>query len=218
MKWTMIDKIRNFYFNKYVVSPFAKKRYYLSYSFKHKALWFRVYKVGTRTIDNRIKADAEGRYIYSSAVAYLPAMYESYFKFAFVRNPVDRFVSGWTDKVLNQNYYKFDEATHSQMKQLSNFIIWVKQFDLEKSDEHLMAQYALIDTNNLNFLGRFERFEEDFAFVAKQIGLGDYNLEKLNVSNKKSSDVSEIDMRAIAQLYAKDIRLFYPELISLLDS
>lgn len=212
----MIDKIRHFYFNKYIISPLSDKRYYLSYSFKHKALWFRVYKVGTRTIDNRIKADANGRYIYSSAVGYLPELYKNYFKFAFVRNPIDRFISGWTDKVINQNYYNFDIDSHSQMKHLPNFINWVNQFDLEKCDEHLMAQYALIDLNNLDFLGRFERFEDDFAIVAKHLNLGHYDLEKLNASNQKKSEVSEQEQIAIAQLYAKDIRLFYPELIRLL--
>src|SRR5690606_774943 len=119
----MINKIRHFYFNKYLVKPFSKNRYYLSYDFKHKALWFRVYKVGTRTIDHQLKTGGDKRdYIYSSAVSYLPSMYKDYFKFAFVRNPIDRFLSGWKDKVINKNYFKFDTNQHEKMKDINNYI------------------------------------------------------------------------------------------------
>jgi hypothetical protein len=213
----LIDRIRHFYFNKYFVTPFSSRRYFVSYCFKHKALWYRVYKVGTRTIDQRIKDDANGNYIYSSAVGYRHQMYSDFFKFAFVRNPVDRFVSGWKDKVLNQNYYNFNPSKHEEMKDLDHFITWVEQFDLEHCDEHLRAQYAIIDTNHVDFIGRFERFEDDFKIVADRIGLKDYSMEKLNASGSKQLTIASETEQRIIRLYEKDARLFYPSLLDKLD-
>ncbi len=213
----VIDKLKHFYFNKYLVSPFSSRRYFISYCFKHKALWYRVYKVGTRTIDQRIKDDAKGAYIYSSAVGYRHQMYDDFFKFAFVRNPVDRFVSGWKDKVLNQNYYKFKPDEHEAMKDINTFIEWVGQFNLEQCDEHLRAQYAIIDTNHVDFIGRFERFEEDFKIVADTIGLKSYSMEKLNVSGSKKLSIEPDTEAKIIRLYEKDARVFYPELLNKLD-
>ncbi|MDX5326333.1 MAG: sulfotransferase family protein [Bacteroidota bacterium] len=207
-----LDKLRHFYFNKYVVSLFARKRYYLSYSFKYEALWFRNYKVGTRTIDKHLKMNSEPtEYIYSSNVGYNPKQYEGYFKFAFVRNPVDRFISGWKDKVINQNYFGFDQETHNSMKDLKNFIKWVGQMDLENCDEHLRAQYSLIDLNNIDFIGRFENFEQDLRIVADKIGMPyDENLH-LNSSGKKPLEISLDNRKAIQKLYRKDYRIFYPK-------
>lgn len=210
----IIEKIRNFYVNKYLISPFSGRRYFISYDFRHKALWFRNYKVATRSIDHHLKSNCKpGEYIYSSAVGYNPAMYKNYFKFAFVRNPVGRFVSAWKDKVLKQNYFKFPAEQHQDMKNIGNFIGWVEQRNLEICDEHLRAQYALIDLNNVDFLGRFEKFEEDFSHVAKTLEFKSQPDIKLNTTQEIKTDISNANHEDILKLYEKDVRLFYPELI-----
>ncbi|MEX2596943.1 MAG: sulfotransferase family 2 domain-containing protein [Salibacteraceae bacterium] len=212
----LINKLLHFYPNKYLFSHISSRKYYLSYCFEHKALWFRVYKVATRTINQRLINSSSGNYVYSSPVGYLPWRYEDYFKFAFVRNPLDRFVSGWKDKVLNQNYYQFSIEEHELMKNIETFIEWVSKFDLEQSDEHLRAQYSLIDLNNLDFLGRFENFENDFKIVSDRLGLRPYSKEKLNQSGRGQISLTNEQKHKIARLYEKDIRIFYPELIDLL--
>lgn len=211
-----INKILHFYPNKYIISNFTSKHYHLSYSFAHKALWYRVYKVGSRTINQRLMNDARGNYLYSSSVGYCPKYYRNYFKFGFVRNPVDRFVSCWKDKVLNKNYFGFSEDQRFKMKDIESFIDWVESEDIVMNDGHLIAQCKLIDLNNVDFIGRFERFEADFEVVAERLNLGDYSLEALNRTMDSSISTDESVKRRIVKLYEDDVRHFYPELLQLI--
>ena len=213
----MKNLVRNFYFNKYIISPFSKRKYHLSYDIRHKALWFRVYKAATRTIDHHLKKDSKsGEYIYSSEVGYKAGMYKKYFKFTFVRNPISRFLSAWKNKVLETNSFNFSEEEHEQMKNLDHFIDWVKKIDIKTCDEHLREQCSLIDLNNVDFIGRFENFEEDFEYVTRKIGISYQNKVHVNKSNELEFSISNKNKTDIAHIYSKDIRLFYPDDINLL--
>lgn len=209
----MLNKIKHFYINKYLVSPISKRKYFISYDFTHKALWFRVYKAATRTIDYHFnKACYKREYVYSSAIGYIPSMYKDYFKFAFVRNPITRFISAWKDKVLKENYFHFNKEEYEQMKNLDTFIEWVKTQDIMNCDEHIRAQNALIDLNNVDFIGRFESFESDFHFITEYIGIKFDNNLHLNPTHAYDDiDIPESSLRSIAMIYEKDIRIFYPD-------
>ena len=52
-------KFRHFYWNKYVLKLFKKERFFMSYSYRYKAIWFRNYKVASRTINNYLTADSK---------------------------------------------------------------------------------------------------------------------------------------------------------------
>ncbi len=209
-------KFKHFYLNKYVVRPFSKKKYYISYCYHHKALWFRVYKVATRTINHHLKEESpKGSYIYSSAVGYIPAMFKDYFKFAFVRDPKDRLFSAWKQKVVEQNYFNFSPEQHQSMQEFSNFVQWVSLLPITTCDEHLRAQTSLIDLNNLDFLGRFENFSNDFQYVAKKIGLSQYKPTHLNKSKvpKNTYEINPETEKLIKKIYEKDYRILYPHLL-----
>ncbi|MEA2077128.1 MAG: sulfotransferase family 2 domain-containing protein [Candidatus Marinimicrobia bacterium] len=206
----MLNKLKHFYVNKYIVSPFAKHKYYISYCFKHKALWYRNYKVASRTIDKMLRdSEGEKNYIYSSEVGYIPSRYKNYFKFAFVRNPEERFISAWKNLVLKRNYFKFHPEEYKKMKQLDNFVTWAKQWDKKSCDEHLRAQYALIDSENADFIGRMEYFDRDMEYVAGQIGIKYEKAQKLNVSTIEIDEISDALRSDIQDMYRKDYDLFY---------
>ncbi len=207
-------KLKHFYLNKYLITLFSKKKYFLSYNYKYKAIWYRTYKVASRTIDHHLKQECEpGEYIYASAMGYIPSMFSDYFKFAFVRNPENRFRSAWKDKVLRSNYFGFEEREHERMKDINHFISWVETLDVKNCDEHLMAQSSLVDMNNIDFLGRFEFFQEDFSYVAKKIGLKDFDTsQKLNKTEKIPDQEFTFEQRSrIFNIYRKDFEIFYPE-------
>lgn len=208
----MFNKFKHFYFNKYIVSRFSSYKYPISYDFRHKALWFRTTKVASRTIDSHLKKGSNiGEYIYSSPTGYDPKMYRDFFKFAFVRNPIDRFISAFRDKVLTHNYFKFEECQYERMKDLNHFIEWVEQHKMHRVDEHLQEQIVMIDTANVDFIGRFERFEEDFRIVSQRIGVDfDPDLHLNQSKRARAITISKENIQRIASIYRRDIRAFYP--------
>ena len=204
-------KFKHFYKNKYLLSPFAKRKYTISYNYKYKCLWFRTTKVGSRTIHLHFQENTpENQYIYSSAVAYNPDDFNEWFKFAFVREPTDRFISCWKDKVLNNNMYDFDSETHAKMKVLSNFISWVEGQNIDEAEEHLRSQHILIDLDNLNFLGKLESFDADLKTVAEAIGMPIKENHRKNTSGEKKIELSDTDRLRIRKIYVKDYELLYP--------
>jgi hypothetical protein len=83
-----------------------------------------------------------------------------------------------------------------------------------KCDEHLRAQTSIIDIPNMDFIGRFENFDEDFAKVAEKLGTPYEKEVKLNVNrSKKKVELTDDQRRRLQALYRKDYEVFYPELL-----
>ena len=207
-----MKKFLHFYFNKYIISPFAKRKYYISISFKHKALWYRVAKVGTRTIKMHLEENNKN-VIYSSEGGYLPSLYKNYFKFAFVREPIDRFISCWKDKVLERNYFNFPTEEYEKMKDLDTFISWVEKLDISTCDEHLREQSDLIDLDNVDFIGKFENFNQDLIHVLKKLNIPVDEVYHQNRTQARKVEVSESQKQRIQNIYRNDYKNFYSDKI-----
>ncbi len=208
----IITKLKHFYLNKYIISLFSRKKYHISYDYQHKALWFRTYKVASRTVNQTLKQTSkEDKYIYGSQIAYLSFLHDKYFKFSFVRNPESRLISAWSNKVIEQNYFDFDEVEHEKMKDLNHFISWVESLDIDNCDEHLKSQCSSIDLNNIDFLGRFENFSNDFRFVLNRLGIDNSEIKHLNKSRRTEISLSKSQQLRIYYIYEKDFQIFYPD-------
>jgi hypothetical protein len=93
--------------------------------------------------------------------------FETYFKFGFVRNPWDRVVS----------LYERTEA--QQMKDrmtFEEFVDWIQYSSSTciHSSPHRYQLDWFVDPDGrvlADFIGRFERLEEDWAFVARKLGI-----------------------------------------------
>ena len=95
--------------------------------------------------------------------------FKSYFKFGFVRNPWDRVVSLYERKEALElrNKMSFDE-----------FVDWIQYSSATclHSSPHRYQLDWFVDPNGTvlaDFIGRFERLAEDWAFVAKKIGVSE---------------------------------------------
>jgi hypothetical protein len=191
--------------------PSARK-YNLTISHEKKFVWFRVAKVGTRTIlshlkDNKTKLDVK----HASFVYYPYKQYEDYFKFAFVRNPWDRLLSCWLSKVVNRNYFQFDKEELQLMQHFPSFVDFVATRNLEHCDRHLRLQSSLIDLNHVDFIGRMESFSRDLERVATHIDIPiDIQVAKnVSVARKPTHEYYRPeDIETVAGLYEKDIRIF----------
>lgn len=204
-------KFKHYYKNKYLLTPFSKRRFALSYNYKYKCLWFRTPKVGSRSINQYfLDSTPKDQYIYSSEVGYNSSDFKDWYKFAFVREPTDRFISCWKDKVLNRNFFGFAPEQYEEMKTLDSFLSWVEEQNIDEAEEHIRSQNALIDLDNLNFLGRLEDFESDMQKVADSIGMPLQKVHRKNTSGKKEVNLTELQRNRIAKIYAKDYELLYP--------
>lgn len=183
--------------------------YNLTISHQHRFMWFRVAKVGTRTLlgyfaEHGIALDVE----HAMKLRYPTALFADYFKFAFVRHPLGRFVSAWRDKVVDHNYFDFDAAELERMQVIENFAHWVAGLDLARADHHLAPQTRLVDLTQIDHLGRLETFDDDFAAVCRQLGLPVAPPAALNRSSRDEATPASDELTSmVAELYRRDFQV-----------
>ena len=167
--------------------PFLRNNEYnLTLSHSHKFLWFRVSKVGTRTLlheFNKIGVDVDGTH--QRLINYTEGSYPDYYKFAFVRNPWDRLVSAWTNKVVHRNAFRLEYRLHVELQSFDKFVRYISKLDISRSDIHIRPQIHAIDLQNINFVGRYESYEENVRYVFDALKLPLAELSKYNISKDK---------------------------------
>lgn len=131
--------------------------------------------------------------------------FDSYFKFAFVRNPFDRFVSYCAFITRDQGDFKRDPK--GVMRQFlftappqQHVLFQPQNSFVTAPDGRLLADYV----------GRVEQMQQSFDEVCERIGIGTTTLEKVNSSDRGNYrdyyDQSLID--GVAERYARDLELF----------
>ncbi len=186
--------------------------YNLTISHERRFVWFRVAKVATRTLlgylqEQEVALDVEHAYW----MRYPTALFADYVKFGFVRHPLPRFVSAWQDKVVNANYFGFDDATLTRVRERPEaFAAWVGEQDLTDTDQHLALQSRLVDLTQVDFLGRLETFAEDFAELCGLIGLPavlPQTQHRTATAETPRLLASEELRAAVAELYRRDFQV-----------
>jgi Sulfotransferase family len=188
-------------------------RYNLTISHEQRFLWFRVAKAGNRTILNHLTQNARPMDApHAIGVHYCPRLYTDYFKFAFVRNPWDRLVSCWNDKVVVKSggIFGFSESQAAEMLRFENFVDFVSGVNVKDCDPHLRLQCEAIDLNNVDYLGRLETFEADFREICGRLGIPCDAIESRNVHPRKHYREYYTDelREKVARIYQRDVQIF----------
>ncbi len=133
-----------------------------------------------------------------------PEMFEAFFKFAFVRNPFDRFVSYCS--FVTRDTGEFDRDPQAVMRELladppSDHILFHPQHSFITD-----ASGALLT----DYVGRVEEMQKSYDEIAERIGIPSAQLDKINASNRQ--DYREYYdpplIEGVAKYYARDIELF----------
>jgi hypothetical protein len=124
----------------------------------------------------------QGRYE-GPAHGHLPAEWQSYFRFAFVRHPLDRFISVWkmfTEGTRNEPGWSMPHDARPLSLEAFAEIVFDESIlfdERRRSFEEKIRHHAMPQTHpfyclqQAEFIGRYERLDADFAAVARRVGL-----------------------------------------------
>ena len=133
-----------------------------------------------------------------------PEDFAGFFKFAFVRNPFDRFIS----------YCAFMTREQGQFENNPQEVM--RHFIANPPWQHILfqPQHRLVtDTDGIlltDYLGRVEEMQKSYDEAARRIGIPSRPLDRVNASSRSDYqdyyDQPLID--GVAKLYARDLELF----------
>ena len=133
-----------------------------------------------------------------------PAKFAEYFKFAFVRNPFDRFISYCSFITRERGGFKTDPQKVMR-RVLANppsehVLFWPQNTFLVDGEGKLLTDYV----------GRVETMQQSFEFIASKIGVPAVQLDKVNATERSAyrDYYNQELIDGVAKLYADDLRLF----------
>tara|TARA_R110002167_G_scaffold366019_1_gene592664 strand:+ start:811 stop:1365 length:555 start_codon:yes stop_codon:yes gene_type:complete len=134
--------------------------------------------------------------------------YDDYFSWSFVRNPWDRLVSTYINKIVDRHQHGLD-SWRKNFKSFKEFILKIEKTDITDCDRHIRSLYTFFP-QNINFIGKFENLQEDFNTVCDKIGIPRQQLPHKNATKHKHyTEYYDDETRDIvAEKYAKDIEHF----------
>ena len=107
----------------------------------------------------------------------VPGVWRDYFKFAFVRDPFDRFVS--VCAMLNKRNPGYRGRETASMKRALTIPRFRQRVLVRPQIEMLLDGSGEL---GMDFVGRYETLQESFAVVCRQIGIAEVDLERSNAS------------------------------------
>jgi hypothetical protein len=133
-------------------------------------------------------------------------VFNSYFSFAFVRNPWAWVLSLYTYALKNPRHH-----LHKQVKNVENFEGYL-QFVCNNNEIIFLQKEFICDNDGkqiVNYIGKQENLSEDFTHVCKTIGIK-ATLPVFNVSRKISykDHYTPETKKIVEKLYEEDIDYF----------
>ena len=106
-----------------------------------------------------------------------PTVWRDYFKFAFVRNPYDRFVS--VCAMLNKRNPGYRGRETAFMKRALTLPRFRQRVLVRPQVEMLVDETGKL---GMDYVGRYETLQQGFGEVCRQIGIAEVDLKRSNAS------------------------------------
>lgn len=185
---------------------------FMIHPMKHDYVFYLVPKTGTRSV---LKYLGDHDLLTGHPEWFSPTPDVVKYSFSIVRNPWDRLLSTWKDKVYKQwaDWYP-EDCRQWRLKQYEqykgkSFNYFARNIDI-RCDGHVIPQTLLIDLDRVDFIGRFENLQEDFDTICQGVGIPSMELPHENKSKHRHyAECYDDETRDIvAEKYAKDIEYF----------
>jgi hypothetical protein len=156
------------------------------------------------------------------------ALYPGLFSFAFVRNPWDRLVSCYRDKIMGEvsDFTSFD-ASRGVAHCLARFDVFRAgmSFDAfvdavaavpdDEADDHFRSQHTFVTNASgaiaIDYVGRFESLARDFRHVCERLDLPSVALPRVQAARSRGRYTDYYSSRArriVADRFRQDVSLF----------
>lgn len=131
------------------------------------------------------------------------------YTFTFVRNPFDKLLSSYLNYTIN-NTPNFDDYIDMVEEVVENKLYLTKSAINSNDLSHYIPMSEMIGDNKLDFIGRFENFDEDIIKLSKKTPylqcLNDVKIRKRTVNYRNY--YSQRNKKIIEKLYEKDLKNF----------
>lgn len=122
---------------------------------------------------------------------------EDYFTFTFVRNPLTRLVSCYTQKVKKENHYAITRTYFGLIHQHMSFDEFIDAVCVIPdcvADEHFRSQSSIIFPKNkilpIDYVGKVENFDLDFNNILDLLNMDEKPIH-FNISNPHGINLNE---------------------------
>lgn len=189
----------------------------------HKAFGQGVHKIYRHAMLHESKQSAKLHESKQSVIKGLEGRYRDYFKFAFVRNPYDRLVSCYAEKIrpkkIGIEQGPYGGVSLRPGMSFREFAEAVCQIPDEEADVHFRSQYVGVCGDGpdrpvlVDFLGRYENLEDDFSRVGEAIGAPLSLPPNPNPSKRRAGrhyrDFYDDELaEMVGERYREDVRIF----------
>lgn len=191
----------------------------LHVSTKSKYCWFKIPKCASCTISDHldmhtVRDDTSYRW---GSMQYR-SEYVDFFNFAFVRNPYERLVSCWADKVLNHRVWSHSNRQSDEIHFMIDNNFSFREFifkivdSFADTDGHWRPIIDFLPQNfaEFVFIGRLENFRKDFEYVCDEIGIVNKKYVHVHKTERKhyTTYYDDETCQLVAEKYAEDIEQF----------
>lgn len=191
---------------------------YSGYADRHRCIFIHIPKAAGTSVAKTLFDEGSRHLRYTGYEQANARKFREYFKFTFVRNPWNRLYSAYTflkKGGMNEMDRQWAEKYLAGFTDFDSFVKgWVNPENI-RSWIHFYPQHYFIcdDALNLkmNFVGRFENLQRDFAHIQQQLGMPQKPLPHINSSGGQESYIDHYSDEAreiVSSVYNDDIRLF----------
>ena len=173
---------------------------------EHKFLFIHIPRTSGSSIESQFIFDKNTKHwILNDWKKYLePEIFDSYFKFSFVRNPWDFIIS----KYMSPAFSCVGKKSGQSLR------YFLKHYKTPKN-EHGEFFHDYFKPEQMDFIGRFENRENDLNYISKKIGLNidkRIHIRKIQMQDKNKKHYTyyydEETKQIVAARYAQDIEYF----------